>query len=110
MTELYSWIERYAAVLHQRFGSVNSLRWDDLAKLILQFLGATLVAASLMQTAVAAEHRRRYADRAPVSAGKQSRNASNQVVKPSLAEQNFEYWQALGRAAGGASALRLRGN
>jgi hypothetical protein len=72
----------------------------ELPKLILQFVGATLLAALLMQAAVAAEHRRRSADSAPVSAGKQSRNANNQVANPSLAEQNFEYWQGLGRAAG----------
>jgi hypothetical protein len=106
-------IELYPCVRKERapsgFGSVNPHR-RDLAKLILQFLGATLVAALLMQTAVAAEHRRRSADRAPISVGQQSRNSNNQVANPSLAEQNFEYWQDLGRAAGGASALRSRGN
>jgi hypothetical protein len=80
-------------------------------KTILRVLGATVVIASLMQASVATEHHHvRYADPAPVSAGHQSRNANNQVAKPSLAEQDFEYWQGIGRAAGGASALRSRGN
>jgi hypothetical protein len=71
-------------------------------KTIFSVLGATLLAASLMQTAVAAEHRHRAtrADRAP-------RNANNQVVAvPSVAEQEQEYWRARGLSTGGPSALR----
>jgi hypothetical protein len=80
-------------------------------KTIMSVLGATLLAASLMQTAVAAEHHRATrADRAPVSASQQFRNANNQVAVPSLAEQDYEYWHGLGRAAGGPSALRFRGD
>jgi hypothetical protein len=63
-------------------------------KTILSVLGATLVAATLMQTAVAAERRHATkAGRAPVSTSQQFRNAKNQVA-PSLAEQNYEYWTA----------------
>jgi hypothetical protein len=80
-------------------------------KTIFSVLGATLVAVSLMQTAVAAEHRHvRYADRAPVSATQQFRDANNQVAMPSMAEQYLEYWQARGLSVGGPSALRFRGN
>jgi hypothetical protein len=71
-------------------------------KTIFSILGATLLAASLMQTAVAAEHRHRAtrADRTP-------RNANNQVVAaPSVAEQEQEYWRARELSAGGPSALR----
>ena len=83
----------------------------NMRKTILGALGAILVAASLMQTAVAAEQRHvRYADRAPVSASQQFRNANNQVAMPSIAEQDFEYWQGRGLSAGGPSSLRFRGN
>jgi hypothetical protein len=73
-------------------------------KTIFSLLGAALLAASLMQTAVAAEHRHRAtrADRAP-------RDASNQAVAmPSVAEQEQEqeYWRARGLSTGGPSALR----
>jgi hypothetical protein len=64
-------------------------------KTILTVIGATLVAASLMQAAVAAEHHHaRNTDRAPVSASQQFRDANDQI--PSLAEQDFEYWQGHG--------------
>ena len=67
---------------------------------------ATLLAASLMQTAVAAEHHRATrADRAPVSASQQK--ASNQVAVSSPAEANREYWRARGLSFGGPSALRF---
>jgi hypothetical protein len=79
-------------------------------KTILSVLGATLVAATLMQTAVATERRHATkAGRAPVSTGQQFRNAKNQVV-PSLAEQDYEYWHGVGLAAAGPSALRFPGN
>ena len=69
-------------------------------KTILTVLGATLVVASLMQTAVAAEHHRAHkTDRAPVSAGQQFRNANDQVPLSSQAEQDFEYWQGHGMSA-----------
>ena len=69
-------------------------------KTILSVLGATLVAASLMQTAVAAEHRHlRKAERVPISAHRQFGNANNQVAVPSLAEQDYEYWQGRGHGA-----------
>jgi chemotaxis response regulator CheB len=69
-------------------------------KTIFSVLGATLLAASLMQTAAAAEHRHRAtrADRAP-------RNAQV-VAVPSVAEQEQEYWRARGLSTGGPSALR----
>jgi hypothetical protein len=75
---------------------------------IFSVLGATLLAASLMQqTAVAAgNHRATRADRALVSASQRFRNASNPVAVPSLAEQDLEYWRARGLSAGGPSALR----
>jgi hypothetical protein len=67
----------------------------------ISVLGATLLAASLMQTAVAAEHHRATRARAPVSA------SQHQVVAaPSPAEANREYWRARGLASGGPSALR----
>lgn len=79
-------------------------------KTILSVLGATLVAATLMQTAVAAERRHATkAGRVPVSTSQQFRNAKNQVA-PSLAEQNYEYWHGVGLAAGGPSALRFPGD
>jgi hypothetical protein len=70
-------------------------------KKIFSVLGATLLAASLMQTALAAEHRHRAtrADRAP-------RNANQVVAVPSVAEQEREYWRARGLSTGGPSALR----
>ena len=72
-------------------------------KTIFSVLGATIIAASLMQAAVAAEHHHRSTrvDRAP-------RNANNQVVAaPSPAELNVQYWRARGLSAGGPSALRF---
>jgi hypothetical protein len=72
-------------------------------KTIFSVLGATILAASLMQTAVAAEHHHRSttrADRAP-------RNANNQAVtESSPAQANVEYWRARGLSSGGPSALR----
>jgi hypothetical protein len=71
-------------------------------KTIFSVLGAALLAASLMQTAVAAErrHRATRADPAP-------RNVNNQgVASPSPAELNVEYWRARGLSSGGPSALR----
>jgi hypothetical protein len=73
-------------------------------KTIFSVLGAALLAASLMQTAVAAEHHRATRARAPVSASQQK--ASNQVAVPSVAEQEREYWRARGLSFGGPSALR----
>jgi hypothetical protein len=70
-------------------------------KTIFSVLGAALLAASLMQTAVAAEHHRATRARAPVSA------SQHQVVAvPSPAEANREYWRARGLSFGGPSALR----
>jgi len=72
-------------------------------KTIFSVLGATILAASLMQTAVAAEHHHRStrADRAP-------HNANNQTVAVSSpAQQNLDYWRARGLSAGGPSALRF---
>jgi hypothetical protein len=74
-------------------------------KTILRVLGATLLAASLMQTAVAAEHHRATRARALVSASQQ--RANNQVAVPSPAEANREYWRARGLSFGGPSALRF---
>jgi hypothetical protein len=74
-------------------------------KTILGVLGATLLAASLMQSAVAAEHHRATRARAPVSASQQ--RANNQVAVPSPAEANREYWRARGLSFGGPSALRF---
>ena len=71
-------------------------------KTIFSVLGAALLAASLMQTAGAAEHRHRAtsADRAP-------RNARNQAVAvPSVAQQEQAYWRARELSSGGPSALR----
>jgi hypothetical protein len=71
-------------------------------KTIFSVLGATILAASLMQAAVAAEHHHRSTrvDRAP-------RNANNQAVAVSSpAEANVEYWRARGLSSGGPSALR----
>ncbi len=71
-------------------------------KTIFSVLGATLLAASLMQTAGAAEHRHHAprVDRA-------SRNAGNPVVAvPSVAEQEQEYWRARELSSGGPSSLR----
>jgi hypothetical protein len=68
-------------------------------KITFSVLGATLLAASLMQTAIAAEHHRAPTARAPVS-------ASRQKAVPSPAEANREYWRARGLSFGGPSALR----
>jgi hypothetical protein len=73
-------------------------------KTIMSVLGATLLAASLMQTVVAAEHHRAARARPPVSASHEK--ASNQVAVPSPAEANVEYWRARGLSFGGPSALR----
>jgi hypothetical protein len=71
----------------------------------ITFLGATLLAASLTQTAaVAAERHRATRARAPASASQQK--ANNQVVAPSPAEENREYWRGRGLSFGGQSALR----
>jgi hypothetical protein len=71
-------------------------------KITFSVLGATLLAASLMQSAVvAAEHHRATRARSPVSA------SQHQVVAvPSRAEANREYWRARGLSFGGPSALR----
>ena len=70
-------------------------------KTILSALGATMLAASLTQTAVAAEHHHRSTrvDRAP-------RNADDQAAGLSPAQANVEYWRARGLSSGGPSALR----
>jgi hypothetical protein len=70
-------------------------------KTILSVLGAAILAASPMQTAVAAEHHHRStrADRVP-------RNADNQAAVLSPAQANVEYWRARGLSSGGPSALR----
>ena len=73
-------------------------------KIIFSVLGASLLAASPMQTTVAAEHHRATRARAPVSASQQK--ANNQVAVPSAAEANVEYWRARGLSFGGPSALR----
>jgi hypothetical protein len=62
--------------------------------------GTTLLAASLMQTAVAAEHHRARA-RVPVAS-----QQNNQAAVPSPAELNREYWRDRGLSFGGPSALR----
>jgi hypothetical protein len=64
--------------------------------------GTTPLAASLMQTAVAAEHHHRStrADRAP-------RNGNNQVAAPSPAELNIEYWRGSGGSRQGAIGFAL---
>lgn len=67
---------------------------------ILSVLGAALVAPALIHPAVAAEHHRaRKAERAPVSASRQFRDANKQAVSRSLAEEDYEYWQGRGRTA-----------
>jgi hypothetical protein len=69
-------------------------------KTILSVLGATILAASLTQTAAAAErHRSTRVDRAP-------RNADDQAAGLSPAQANVEYWRARGLSSGGPSALR----
>jgi hypothetical protein len=67
----------------------------------ITFLGATLLAASLIQTAVAAEHHRATRARAPVAS-----QQNNQAAVPSPAELNREYWRDRGLSFGGPSALR----
>jgi uncharacterized membrane-anchored protein len=64
-------------------------------------LGATLLVASLMQAAAAAEHRRATRARAPVAS-----QQNNQAAVPSPAELNREYWRDRGLSFGGPSALR----
>jgi hypothetical protein len=64
-------------------------------------LGATLLAASLMQAAAGAEHRRATRARAPVAS-----QQNNQAAVPSPAELNREYWRDRGLSFGGPSALR----
>jgi hypothetical protein len=72
-------------------------------KIIFSVLGATLLAASLIQTAVAAEHHRATAaHRAPVA----SQQNNQAAVASSPAELNREYWRDRGLSFGGPSALR----
>jgi hypothetical protein len=57
-------------------------------KIILAALGASLIAASTVQMAAAAEHRHeRWADRAPTC--QKFRNASDSGAWPSTAESKF---------------------
>jgi hypothetical protein len=69
-------------------------------KTILGVLSASLVAAGMTQTAVAAEHHHaQKAERASVSLGRQFPNPNKPAVSPSLAEEDYEYWQGRGRTA-----------
>jgi hypothetical protein len=70
-------------------------------KTILSVLGATILAALLMQTAAAAErhHRSTSIDRAP-------RNADDKAAGLSPAQANVEYWRERALSSGGPSALR----
>jgi len=69
-------------------------------KTMLSVLCAILIAATVMQSAVAAErHHARKAERASMSNGQPFRDASKQAASPSVAEQEFEYWQGRGRSA-----------
>jgi hypothetical protein len=70
-------------------------------KITFSILGATLLAASLMQSAVAAEHHRATRARSPVAS-----QQNNQAAVPSPAELNRDYWRERGLVFGGPSALR----
>jgi len=72
-------------------------------KITFSVLGATLLAASLMQSAVAAE---RHRARARTSVSASHEKASNQVAAPSPGELNREYWRDRALSFGGPSALR----
>jgi hypothetical protein len=72
-------------------------------KMTFSVLGAILLTATLMQSAVAAEHHRATrAHRAPVA----SQQNNQAAVASSPAELNREYWRDRGLSFGGPSALR----
>jgi hypothetical protein len=59
-------------------------------KTVTTILGAVLIAGSTVQVAAAAERHTRKAHRAPVAASQQFRNASDSLVWPSAAAE--QYW------------------